>query len=275
MKSGPNRYFLVDAFTRKRFRGNPAAVVITDSPLSDATMQSIAQELNLSETAFLTKVSSKEDRFLLRWFTPTTEIDLCGHATLASAFVLYGEGMVPHAQRILFDTKSGVLEVSKRQDHICMRFPSQKLDPLDDLPPELSSLASEAIMLGRNHWLTVVELPTEEHVANFIPDLTAIKALKTCLCLTAPSNSENRDFVSRMFGPNIGIDEDPVTGAAHCAIGPYWCKKLDKPNVRGEQISNRSGVVHVEWHIGDDYLILAGQAVLVGKGFFVESNYQQ
>ena len=265
------KYFIVDAFTRHAFKGNPAAVVVTEKPLPVAMMQSIAAEMNLSETAFAVQQAGRNaGDYSLRWFTPSVEVDLCGHATLATATVLYEEGKVSHQTPLAFTTKSGVLAVTKRQNQICMKFPSQELTTLAECPEPLHPFANQIEYIGRNSWLTVVRLKSEADIRDFQADFNRLKKLNSCLSITAASDHAERDFVSRFFGPVVGIDEDPVTGAAHCALGPYWCRQLGKASVCGEQISKRGGIVHVEWELDAPDLILSGQAVLVAKGFLLQ-----
>ena len=244
---------VIDAFTDHAFSGNPAAVAIVDQFPSDEHMQLIAREMNLSETAFV--VRSSEGQHELRWFTPTVEVDLCGHATLAAAHLLGGSAS--------FNTRSGRLTCNRRGDWIEMDFPAwvPVQEPLPALPrglppPVWTGTAGE-------DWL--VELAEELDVVELRPDLADVARLgRRALIVTARANATTDvDVVSRVFGPNAGISEDPVTGSAHCALAPYWAPKLGRDELEGYQASARGGTVRMR--LNGDRVVLAGQAVSVSE----------
>jgi PhzF family phenazine biosynthesis protein len=251
----------VDAFTDRPFAGNPAGVCILDAPAADDWMQSIAADVNLSETAFL---EPRDDgSFGLRWFTPTVEVDLCGHATLASAHVLWTLGRVAPEDTCRFRTRSGLLTAERHVDWIELDFPAKESAAINP-PPEglLEGLGvTDAVWVGRNQFDYLVELTNESAVRALAPDHARLRTLPVRgICVTA-TGSGNFDFVSRFFAPGSGIDEDPVTGSAHCARAPYWGRQLGRTEMVGYQASRRGGVVRVEWR--GDRVLLGGQAVLV------------
>jgi len=265
----------VDAFTNERFRGNPAAVCLLDRPADAAWMQSVAAEMNLAETAF---VVPRDDAFSLRWFTPTTEVPLCGHATLASAHVLWETARLRPEDPARFDTASGALEcrrvatASGAQAGIEMDFPAERSDPdegVADGPARLAdALRATALRIarGRTHYL--VELADESAVRGLRPDLGVLAELDANgVIVTAASDDPRFDFVSRYFAPKVGIPEDPVTGAAHCMLGPWWAERLGKVDVVGHQVSTRGGIVRVR--VDGDRVRLGGQAVTVLRGELV------
>jgi PhzF family phenazine biosynthesis protein len=250
--------YQVDAFTTKLFRGNPAAVVVLDSWLPDGVMQSIAAENNLADTAY---VIPGGDPTPLRWFTPTLEIDLCGHATLATAHVLFRHHF-PKAERFAFQTKSGILTVTRQGDTLSMDFPSRPGTPVsvnEALVGALGAKPNEAL-LSRD-LLTVFE--TEEEVRNLKPDFRRVAQLEA-MAVIASAPGEKADFVSRFFAPKAGIDEDPVTGSAHCTLTPYWAGRLGKKTLRALQISPRGGELRCE--LRGDRVIIGGAAVEYLKG---------
>lgn len=260
------KYVQVDAFTRTAFKGNPAAVFVLQESIPDDRMQMIAAELNLSETAFVTKEGND---YRLRWFTPTVEVDLCGHATLATAHVLWSEGYAGHGEPLRFHTLSGLLEVKKRADHVCMNFPAFALDQFQPAPAQVGALPG-VVYAGVADKTLFAEFENEGLVQDFQPDFAKISTWPgEMMVITAPSRKPHRDFVSRVFVPKQGIPEDPVTGSAHCVLGPYWMKKLDLPTVRGEQLSRRTGVVHVEATENPTRVTISGQAVTMLKGIFL------
>lgn len=256
------KIFQVDAFTDLPFSGNPAAVCILEKETEKEWMQNIAAEMNLSETAFLI---SNGDRYNLRWFTPTIEVDLCGHATLASAHILWEEGYFNLDQDIDFITRSGVLTVSKIGDLIEMNFPSEPEESAD-IPQHLKEgLGVNPIYIGKNRFDYLVEVESEEQVRNLNPDYHLLSTIDTRgIIVTSNSESEEYDFVSRFFAPSSGINEDPVTGSAHCCLGPFWGRKLAKKTMTGYQDSKRGGVVHVT--LKGDRVLLGGRAVTIFKG---------
>lgn len=251
--------FQVDAFASEAFRGNPAAVVLLDSGLPDRVMQAIAAENNLSETAFPLKL--EEGRFSLRWFTPTLEVDLCGHATLATAFVLFEKGLVS-GNKVVFETRSGLLDVEKVESGLRMNFPAR---PPSRCPvPELlvRALGVEPVECWDSRDLMAV-LETEEAVASLRPDFDRIARLDSfALIVTAPGREV--DFVSRFFAPKAGVPEDPVTGSAHSTLTPYWAQRLGKQRLRARQVSARGGEILCE--MSGDRVLLTGQAVEYLRG---------
>lgn len=250
--------YQVDAFTSKPFAGNPAAVVPLDAWLPDETMQSIALENNLSETAFFVR---SDDGYQLRWFTPTFEIDLCGHATLASAHVLFNElGVKDDVLR--FHSKSGVLTVEREDGKLVLDFPSRPAAPADAPEGlfEAIGLAPKEVLRSRDY-LLVYE--TEDDVRNIAPDFSSLARIPThAVIVTAKGGS--CDFVSRFFAPEAGINEDPVTGSSHCNLIPYWSEKLGKTKMFARQISPRGGELYCE--LEGDRVKIGGNAVLYLKG---------
>jgi predicted PhzF superfamily epimerase YddE/YHI9 len=250
--------YQIDAFTSRLFRGNPAAVCPLESWLADETLQAIAAENNLSETAFFV---GKDGRYHLRWFTPTVEVDLCGHATLASAFVVF-EHLSPDLQVVKFETRSGLLSVERYNDRLRMDFPARppaKCDPPPELLVGLGS--SPAAVFRARDYLVVYE--TEEQVRAIRPDFAALEKLPALgVIATAPGRSS--DFVSRFFAPGAGIPEDPVTGSAHCTLVPYWAERLRKQSLHALQVSRRGGELWCE--LAGDRVLIAGNAVEYLRG---------
>ena len=251
--------YQVDAFTDRPFAGNPAAICPLEGWLPDATLQAIAAENNLSETAFFVPDPGPDADFALRWFTPTVEVDLCGHATLASAFVLMTI-LEPGRAAVRFSTKvSGVLTVTRgAADGFDMDFP---IVPAEPVAPQSSLTAAmgrapRALLAGPK-WLAVYE--TEADVLSLAPDFRALAALERDGVI-ATAQGEAVDFVSRYFAPAAGIDEDPVTGSAHCMLAPYWAARLGKSALTARQISVRGG--EVGCRVSGDRVILSGQAAL-------------
>jgi PhzF family phenazine biosynthesis protein len=258
----------VDAFTATPFHGNPAAVCILNSPREDKWMASVAMEMNLSETAFLTPDSADHGAFQLRWFTPSIEVALCGHATLASAHVLWELGRLsPHAE-VRFHTKSGVLTCNKLGNWIEMDFPAIFVEP-SPAPAELAeALGCEIRAIGRSKFDYLAEVANEATVRALKPNHHLLRQLPVrgiiVTALADPANAHNYDFVSRFFAPGSGIDEDPVTGSAHCSLAPYWAARTGKVEMTGCQASPRGGIVKVR-PVGDR-VFLSGQAVTVLRG---------
>lgn len=251
----PLRYFQVDAFTSELFKGNPAGVcVLEDRWLPDYLMQRIAAENNLAETAF---ILPQGRTFGLRWFTPTVEIDLCGHATLASAFILFTEYKWTEP-RIEFLSKSGTLIVERKAEFLELDFPS-RLAQRAYAPTALIEAvgSSPAAVLKARDWLFIYHSPDE--VLSLRPDF---KSMNTSVIVTAPS--KDADFVSRFFAPNFGVDEDPVTGSAHCTLIPYWAERLGKTKLRARQVSPRGGELFCE--LRGDRVGIGGHAVLYSSG---------
>ena len=254
------KIYQVDAFTDKPFSGNPAGVCILDSKPTDEWMQDIASEMNLAETAFLLK---EGDGYSLRWFTPTFEIDLCGHATLASAHILMEKGYIIEGQEVNFYTKSGLLTAVLQDGWIRLNFPATP-EKEEKAPVELiEALNIDPIYVGKNIFDYIVEVENEEIVRNLEPDFT--KLLKVDMRgVIVTSRSKDYDFVSRFFAPEIGVFEDPVTGSAHCCLGPYWKSKLGKDELIAYQASSRGGVLRVQ--VVDDRVLILGKAVTVLEG---------
>jgi PhzF family phenazine biosynthesis protein len=253
---------LVDAFTGSPFRGNTAAVCILEKATDTGWMQQVATEMNHSETAFLLPVGGGWN---LRWFTPLQEVDLCGHATLASAFVLWESGKVKSGLPISFDTLSGTLVARKEGEWITLDFPAEPVTAAAPVPGLSKALGVEPVFAGRNRFDILAELPSADDVCSLDPDMSALAVLPTRgIIVTAGSDLPQYDFVSRFFAPAIGVAEDPVTGSAHCCLGPYWGKKLKKISLVGFQCSVRGGLVHVT--LNDDRVNLGGHAVHVLSG---------
>lgn len=254
--------FQVDAFTDRPFAGNPAAVCLLPEEQDDEWMQAVAAEMNLSETAFLLK---QADGYRLRWFTPKIEVDLCGHATLASAHVLWTEDRVPLDEEIHFHTNSGLLKACRRGDLIELDFPSEPESEVEPPPGLLEALRVSAKYVGKNRFDYLMELDFEEDLRAMTPDFAQLGRIEVRgIIVTSRSASPEYDFVSRFFAPWAGIDEDPVTGSAHCCLGPYWQEQLGKSEMTAFQASARGGVVRVR-AVGDR-VMLGGHAVTVMKG---------
>ncbi|MDH4162310.1 MAG: PhzF family phenazine biosynthesis protein [Nitrospirota bacterium] len=253
----------VDAFTDKPFCGNPAAVCILEELKDDAWMQNVAREMNLSETAFLIK---NPDTYDLRWFTPAAEVDLCGHATLASAHVLWENGQVDRGQAIRFMTKSGLLTCAWKDGWIEMDFPAEPEH--HDVPPRelIDALGVTPVYTGRNRlndWL--VEIESETVLRRLAPDFSLLAAVPMRgVMVTARSVTRGYDFISRFFAPRVNIAEDPVTGSAHCCLGPYWQKRLKRYAFYAWQASARGGEVHVR--VAEERVLLSGKAITVMVG---------
>jgi PhzF family phenazine biosynthesis protein len=251
----------VDAFTPVPFAGNPAAVCVLSAPREAAWMQNVAREMNLSETAFL---DPRPEGYNLRWFTPAVEVDLCGHATLASAHVLWEEGHLQPGVQARFHTRSGWLSAQKCGDWIELDFPA-KLEESAPAPPQLeAALGAAPIYVGRNAFDYLVELESETAVRGLAPDFGILRRLGVRGIIVTSRGSGEYDFVSRFFAPGAGIDEDPVTGSAHVCLGPFWSARLAKTELLAYQASARGGVVRVR--VAGDRVHLGGQAVTVLRG---------
>ena len=256
----------VDAFASEPFGGNPAAVCLLPEPADAAWMQSVAREMNLSETAFL--VWRNDGAFDLRWFTPRVEVDLCGHATLASAHVLWESGHLAPGAPAVFHTRSGRLTASSHDGWIEMDFPAEPDESTTGPAWLAAALGAEPTHVGRNRFDYLVEVDTEATVRRLAPDVRRITQLGgRGLIVTSRADTEGFDFVSRFFAPCTGIDEDPVTGSAHCCLGPYWQRKLDRNAFTAWQASARGGLVRVT--VRGDRVLLSGQAVTVLRGELV------
>lgn len=255
---------VVDAFADQAFSGNPAAVCYLTHPAPAQWMQQVAAEMNLSETAFLLR---EGDEFRLRWFTPLAEVKLCGHATLASAHVLWSEGHLPEEQPARFKTLSGPLVAEKRGEQIQLDFPRRPIAPLDH--PPLAELAAALQVRPSAVWETdedwVVLLENERFVQELQPDFARVSQLAARgLIVTAMGGSTGFDFVSRFFVPKLGINEDPVTGSAHCSLAPFWADRLGKQHFRAWQASRRGGVLEVQ--LMGDRVLLLGRALTTLRG---------
>ena len=255
--------FQVDAFADEVFGGNPAAVCLLAGPAGAAWMQSVASEMNLSETAF---VEPSGAGYGLRWFTPVAEVDLCGHATLASAHVLYEAGLVSPAEPVRFDSVSGPLIARREDGLLVLDFPARRAEPA---PPPAGLLPAlgvgTVVWSGQGEDDVMVVLPQEDDVTGLRPDTVALAGLETRgVIVTAPASRPGADFVSRFFAPAVGIAEDPVTGSAHCTLAPYWAERLGRDSLTGYQASARGGTVRVR--LAGDRVLLAGRAVTVFAG---------
>ena len=263
------RILQIDSFTDRPFRGNPAAVCLLDGPAEPEWMQSVAREMNLSETAFL---RAKQDAFALRWFTPAVEVELCGHATLASAHALWEEGVLDPRDPALFDTLSGRLAATRRRDGIEMDFPAEGAEPCETPPGLLEALGGVSpVVVARNRFDFLVEVAEEATVRALRPDFQRLGSLPVRgVMVTSAADvlvSSGVDFVSRFFAPAVGVNEDPVTGSAHCCLGPWWAERLGTGDLVGRQLSERGGTVGVGVRGGR--VLLTGKAVTVMRGELV------
>lgn len=258
----PHKLIQVDAFTDRAYGGNPAAVLVLPEPADEPWMQAVAMEMNLAETAFL---HPEADGFRLRWFTPQTEVDLCGHATLASAHVLWETGVLPESAPAKFFTKSGLLTAVKRDGWIELDFPSEPEDYCA-APLELTEALGVAMhYVGRNRMDYLIEVENEKVLRSLEPNFTLLESISTRgFIVTCASDDPRFDFVSRFFAPGVGIREDPVTGSAHCCLAPFWSTRLNKDIMTGYQASRRGGVVRVK--VQGDRVVLGGQAITVMRG---------
>jgi PhzF family phenazine biosynthesis protein len=261
----PFRITQVDAFTDRPFSGNPAAVCVVAEPPQERWMQEVAREMNLSETAF---VLPHEEGYDLRWFTPTTEVDLCGHATLAAAHVLWQEGHLEEGAAARFHTRSGELRAVRRGEWIEMDFPAERAVEAEAPARLEAALGASPCWVGRNRFDLLVELDDEKTVRTLTPDLSALRTIAARgIIVTSAAVAEGFDFVSRFFAPRVGVDEDPVTGSAHCALAPFWGERLGRESLVGYQVSARGGIVRAR--TAGDRVVLGGQAVTVLRGELV------
>lgn len=252
----------VDAFTSEPFSGNPAAVCVLPEPRDATWMQHVAREMNLSETAFLV---ARADGFDLRWFSPTVEVDLCGHATLASAHVLWETGRVARTDSLRFHTQSGLLTAVWRDDWIELDFPATPDEPVDAPENLAEALGASPLYVGKSRFDYLVELDGEDAVRTLKPDFGRLRAMPARgVIVTSRATTPGCDFVSRFFAPAFGIDEDPATGSSHCCLGPFWSRRLGKDRFVARQLSARGGVLKVQ--LAGDRVRLAGQAVTVMRG---------
>lgn len=251
-------FYQIDAFTNKVFGGNPAAICPLESWLPDETMKAIAAENNLAETAFFVK---KERDFELRWFTPEMEVDLCGHATLASGHVLFNH-LDFKPNQINFHTKSGVLKVTQQNDLLTLNFPSRKPEVVETPQQLIDGLGKRPVEVLKSRDYFAV-FPSEQEVLSIQPDFGILEQLD-CLGIIITAAGQTSDFVSRFFAPGAGIPEDPVTGSAHCSLVPYWSEKLNKKDLHARQLSKRGGELFCQ-DLGDRVAI-AGKAVTFATG---------
>jgi PhzF family phenazine biosynthesis protein len=264
------RLYQIDAFTDAPFKGNPAAVCLLGDREPDASwMQSLAAEMNLAETAFLQK---RDGDWALRWFTPAVEVALCGHATLASAHALFQEGLLASGGTARFHTLSGVLTATHSGDMIELNFPAKFEQPIEDSTDGLiAALGVKPVNISRNQFDYLVELATEDEVRNADPNHVQLRKIPVRgVIVTSRASTPGFDFVSRFFAPGSGIDEDPVTGSAHCALAPYWASRLGKNEFVAYQASPRGGVLRVT--LEGDRVRLAGRAVTVLRGELLVSS---
>ena len=259
------KLFTVDAFTAKPFSGNPAAVCLLDDIIEDSLMQKIAFEMNLAETAFVLKEKDKPG-FSLRWMTPVSEVDLCGHATLAASNILWQEGICNKSETIHYHTKSGLLKADYYNGEIGLDFPAilqKQVDYPDELIAAIGGVKPKYV--GMTKWNYLIELNSESDIRNLKPDFDIMLNLPGWgTIITAKADMEGYDFISRFFAPEKGIQEDPVTGSAHCALGPYWQMRLGKDIFKAYQASERGGTVGVK--VAGERVLLTGEAVTVLNG---------
>jgi PhzF family phenazine biosynthesis protein len=248
--------------TEKAFSGNPAGVCVTPGGTDDRWMQNVAEEMNLAETAFLTR---RKEGYDLRWFTPTVEVDLCGHATLASAHVLWESGALAPGEQARFHTRSGVLTADRRGELIELDFPATPDAPAPPAPGLLSALGIGATYVGKSIFDYIVEVENEGTLLGMRPDLAALRLIPARgVMVTCRSGSPDYDFVSRFFAPASGVDEDPVTGSAHCCLAPFWAKRLQKNSLVAFQASKRGGLLHLR--LEGERVKLSGKALTVFRG---------
>jgi PhzF family phenazine biosynthesis protein len=251
--------YQVDSFTQEKFKGNPAGVVLLDKEADETWMQHIAAEMNLSETAF---VSPAEDGYNLCWFTPVAEVDLCGHATLASAHILYETRRLAETETARFHSKSGLLTVEKKNDLLEMNFPAEPATEIPPPPVLVRALGFAPIFTGQNRMDLLVEMVDPAMLLQLEPDFHELAQIPVRgIIITSRPHDAQYDFISRFFAPRFNINEDPVTGSAHCCLTPYWAAKLGKSTMVAYQASARSGIVFVQ-NLGDRVL-LAGHAVTI------------
>ena len=261
------KIYQVDAFTDQPFAGNPAGVCILPGPVEAEWMQKVAREMNLSETAFLWRL---KNGFSLRWFTPAVEVELCGHATLASAHILWETKTLTRRHEARFHTLSGLLTATRGADGIEMNFPATPEDPAAVLPELIKALGVEPRYVGRSIFDYLVEVGSEEEVKDLKPDFVLLREIPIRgVIVTSRASSPGFDFVSRFFAPRVGIDEDPVTGSSHCCLGPYWADKVGKEEMVAYQASARGGTLRVR--VEGDRVYIGGQAVTVLRGELLES----
>ncbi len=262
MPGKPLDLWLIDAFTDRRFGGNPAGVCLLPAPATEEWMQLVAREMNQAETAFLVP---RDEGFDLRWFTPVAEVALCGHATLASAHFLWQRKKLPAKSAARFHTRSGLLTATRRGDWIELDFPATPAAPVEPPPYLLDAVKAHGAETYGNGTDYLVIQNDPRKLRALAPDLRLLRAIEMRgVIVTSPSDVEGADFLSRFFAPGYGVDEDPVTGSAHCTLAPYWAGRLGRTALSGLQVSPRGGRVAVE--LAGDRVRLRGQAVTVVKG---------
>ncbi len=258
------KLFQVDSFTSELFKGNPAGVCILTGPAEEKWMQNLAGEMNVSETAF---IYPQQDGYNLRWFTPQVEVDLCGHATLAAAHILWEQGICAQEKVLTFHTRSGKLQARKQQQWIVLDFPAEPAVPCTMPEGLIRALGLNARYSGKNRFDYLIMIESEEDLLKLEPDMARLARItERGVIVTSLASRPGYDFVSRFFAPAIGIDEDPVTGSAHCCLGPFWRERLYKYDLLAYQASARGGVVRVNVDTSHDRVELGGQAVTVFRG---------
>lgn len=256
--------YQVDAFTKELFKGNPAGVcILNDNKIENTDLlQNIAMEMNLSETAFLKKDNNE---YKLRWFTPETEINFCGHATLSAAHILYENNIEKNNEEIIFNTLAGKLLSKKTNDYIELNFPQIKIKKIENNEIINKSLNIKPVFTGSDGKRYLIEISNINELKAINPDYNLLKSIgRTAFMITCKSEDKNYDFYSRFFAPSIGINEDPVTGSAHSYLAPYWSEKLNKKILKGFQLSKRTGIIDCEI-INEDRVLLRGNAITVFK----------
>ncbi len=264
--------YIVDAFSEAPFRGNPAAVCFLMGKKPDSWMQQLATEMNLSETAFFMQ---SERGYHLRWFTPTTEVELCGHATLASAHIIWETQLITPDEEIVFETLSGELKARQVNGWMELDFPAEKPEKCE-LPQGLVAAlgCGRPLKTTRNRFDIFLEFEDEQEVISMKPDFRVLGEIEARgVVVTARSKDARYDYKCRFFGPAVGVDEDPVTGSAHCALGPYWSEILGKQELTGFQASDRGGVVQVK--NAGDRVLLRGKAVTVMQGVYTGDAFRE
>ena len=255
--------FCVDAFAERIGTGNPAGVCLLLQPADPVWMQAVAREMNLSETAFVIR---ERKGFGLRWFTPSVEVDLCGHATLASAHILWEEGYLGIDETARFFTRSGTLLAKKIRDCIELDFPAEPEEPVPAPAGLCEALGTESCYIGKNRFDYLIEVASEQVVVEMDPDFTGLKKIPMRgVIVTSRASTPGFDFISRFFAPSVGVNEDPVTGSAHCCLAPYWQKNLHKNTLTAYQASERGGKIRVRLD-DPDRVIIAGTAITIWKG---------
>jgi PhzF family phenazine biosynthesis protein len=261
----------IDAFTDRPFSGNPAAVCLLEHERDSQWMQAVAAEMNLSETAFVRPLS---EGFELRWFTPAIEVELCGHATLASAHALWTEGIVPGDEPIRFHTESGALTCTRRGDFIELDFPATPIESTDPADELCQALGVTASFVGQSKYDNLVLVESERILRGVQPDFSRLRKIPMRgVAVTSPPDDPRFDFVSRFFAPGAGIEEDPVTGSAHCCLGPFWSERLGKVEMTAFQASARGGVVRVR--VSGERVHLGGQAVTIFRGVLLDDTVKE